>query len=222
MNNASLTPALSRLHDFFQSTGRERLDGLDASYFADLSTSEQKQAWDFLKEDFYLSEDQITGLYLLNPNEAIKLFLDEINTQRKTPEYPAEVQADEDCKILMLRYICKENPSQANIDHLAKYSNSSSSNTRTKVAQSLPTQPTTQDAITALKGMIYTETERLPLSVATEKLMAIYGLEFDQNDSNYKSIYMGLRSPELDKKNRGFAQLERLSTPKLTSSEGDN
>lgn len=183
-----------------------------------MSTIEREQAWKFLEKEFHLSEDKIIGLHLLNPNKAAQLFLNEITISRDEPKYAKEAQANERCIILMLRFVCKEVPIKENIDLLALYCNSDSIDARTKAAQALPTRPTTLNAIRALRSMIYSETERLPLSIAIVKLMAIYHLEFNQNDSNYKSIYMNLRSPEPKRKEQGVAQLERLAMPELAPS----
>jgi hypothetical protein len=72
----------------------------------------------------------------------------------------------------------------------------------------------TPEALEALKGMVFTETERIPRTSAITKLMVIYGLDFDMDDPFYKSIYLSLRSDNPKEKLSAMRRLESIKDAK--------
>ena len=84
---------------------------------------------------------------------------------------------------------------------------------RALFANAAPIHNVTPELVAALKGMIFTETERIPLSAAITKLMVIHGMDFDAQNPVYKSIYMSLRSDDPKAKMAGMKQLEDRQTP---------
>jgi acyl-CoA-binding protein len=204
---------LSRLYDFFKTYGTERLNGLDESYFFDFTDSEKEEAWDFLKNGFLLSADCITGLYLLDQVKAVELFKHALDVPTSPSQYPAERQASESNHLLMLKYINSVDLECKYVNEMNKFANSEFSKIRAEFASSLPTDNVTQDAVNALKSMIFTETERIPLTTAITKLMAIHGMDYDIENPTYKSIYLSLRSDDNKKKTAGIHRLEKNSLP---------
>jgi len=61
--------------------------------------------------------------------------------------------------------------------------------------------------------MIFTETERIPLSAAITKLMLIYGLDYEIDDPTYKSIYASLRSENPQEKMSVMERLDAIHQP---------
>jgi hypothetical protein len=60
---------------FFKSMGKERLDGLDYSYFKEMSKEEKSEAFVFLKEKMHKGSDEaIRGLWLLSEQRAYPEF----------------------------------------------------------------------------------------------------------------------------------------------------
>lgn len=213
MSTNQYTPAVMRIVEFFDKTGPERLSGLDASYFADLTPDEKREAWSFLEKDFEKSEDQIIGLYLLNPQQAIAAFRIELAKEPEQSPYTATRNAVESCRVMMLQFVCAEQPDSEAIKQLARYCSSAFPNVRAKASQALPVTPTSQEAVSALEGILFTETDRLALASATEKFLAIFGYKFDISDPTYKSLYLKLRANDLTEKKRTIEYVKQAGSP---------
>jgi len=201
---------LSRLHDFFTSYGPGRLDGLDRSYFAEMTPGEQAQAWDFLLHGFPDSVDHINGLYLLDKVRAIALFKKELDAPVPPSEFTAERKEIEINRLLMLRYVTHADDAAHYLAMLPAFARSEFEEVRTQFAQSLSSYNATSEAVIGLKGMIHTETERLPLASAITALMDLHGMSYDPFDLDQRSIYMLLRSSEPDEKRTGISRLEAI------------
>lgn len=218
MSKAPDTLAPTRLVEFFDKTGPERLNGLDSSYFKDLTPDKRRAAWRFLEKDFEKSEDQIIGLYLLNPQAAIAAFKIELAKEREKSPYAATRSATESCRVMMLQFVCAEQPSSEAIKHLASYCSSAFPNIRAKASQALPITPTSQEAVSALEGILFTETDRLALASATEKFLAIFGYKLDISDPTYKSLYLKLRGDDLAEKKRTIEYVKQSGSPVFLAS----
>jgi len=201
------SPALRRFYDFFETYGAERLNGLDESYLAPLTSAEREEAWKFLAKDVALSEEAIKGLYILDKVRAIRLFKDVLAVPVDISEYPAERKELEVNRLLLLAYINSVEPDEKYVNALCEFSNSEFEDVRGLFARSLRVDQTTSDAVEALKRMIFTEVERVPLASAITKFMAIHGMDFDMDDPLYDSIYRALRS---DNPKEKLAAMRRL------------
>lgn len=205
MQNAD-SPKLERLYTFFNTFGRERMDGLDRSYFRDLSPAERAEAWDFLTEGFADSVDKINGLYLLDKMRAIgefKIALDEQAAE-------SACAANQINRLLMLRYVTNADVDPRYIGMLADFARDQSEDVRVQFAQSLSVRNATTDNVNALKDMILAETERLPLATAILALMNLHGVAYDPNDPEQRWIYMALRSSATDDKLAGMRRLNAI------------
>lgn len=56
------TGNLSSFYQFFETSGSERLNGLNESHFAGLNAAEKEEAWNHLKDGFESSDERITGM----------------------------------------------------------------------------------------------------------------------------------------------------------------
>jgi hypothetical protein len=109
----------------------------------------------------------------------------------------------------MLRYIYAVEPRRQYIDAMCKFSHSEFERVRGQFAQSVPANQTTPETIDALKRMIFTETETMPLTSAISKFMAIHGIEFSMDDPVYKSVFRALLSENPDDKSTAIERLEK-------------
>jgi hypothetical protein len=197
------------LYSFFETYGKERFTGLSEGHFSGLSEDEKEEAWNFLKDGFQLSSERLTGLYMLDKVRAVNLFKVEVAAPIVSSPFPAEQQALEGNRLLMLRYICNVEPDEKYVDAICRFATNQFPKIRAEFAQSLPTRQLGRSVVDALKGMIFTETERVPLTSAITKFMAIHGMDYDMNDPLYKSIYLLLRSENRKEKIFAMRQLEK-------------
>lgn len=204
---------LARLYAFFESTGSERMQGLDESYFTGMSVSEKAQAWDFLKDRFDRSSDCIIGLYLLDPLRAVDLFKEAVAAPIPETPYDATRRDLEGNRVLMLRKIVEIDAQPAYLDAINEFSHSQFAGVRAAFAKAVPRDKVTPGAVAALKGMIYTETEMSPLSAAITKLMSIHGVDYDPDDPLYRSAFTSLMSQDVDEKRIGMQRLEAFRAP---------
>jgi hypothetical protein len=201
-----------RFYRFFESYGAERLNGLDESYFLDLTASEKDEAWDFLAT-FELGEETIKGLYILDKGRAIALIKKALTLPMKRSLYPAEREAIERCRLLIIKYINGVEPDERYIAAMFEFANSEFEDVRAELTQSLPVCKITREVVEVLKKMIFTETEIIPLASAISKLMMIHGMDFDRHDPTYKSIYLSLNSDNPKEKLSAMGRLERIQRP---------
>lgn len=201
---------LSRLYNFFNSYGTERLSGLDRSYFVELSPEEKEEAWKFLMVGFPDSVDNIIGLYLLDKDRAIEEFKSALSVEPVKSDFPAERRASEINRLLMLRYVTNAEPTPQFLDLMEEYARSEFEEVRSQFAQSVSLRNATPGIVQALKGMIYTESERIPLATAIMALMELHGLNYDVENPIHRAIYMSLRSNSLDEKNAGMNRLDAI------------
>lgn len=207
-------PAYKRFLAFFSLAQRERLDGLDATYFSDMTQSEKDMAFLYLKNGFEVSEENIRGLYLCNPSEAVALFKE---TLRKPIPKGTSKREDDALlmgRVLMASYICNDSPTANNINSLVRIDVSSGSeDVRNAFYRHIPSEPTTEEAIARLTNGVLTEADRMPLASATQRLMACYGLLFNMHDNEYKRIYRGLISSDISIKKQHIRTLQSRGSP---------
>jgi hypothetical protein len=209
----TINPKLAPIYGFFEKYGTERLNGLDPSYFLALNASEKEEAWNFLSDRFALSPERINALYNLDEKKAVAVFKKEIDIAIATSPDPAKRKGIEECRLLMLLYINSVDADEKYVVAMSEFADSEFAAVRARFAQSVPIHQVTQSAVNALKGMIFTETERIPLASAIAKFMVIHGMDFDAKDPLYKSIYMSLRSDDPKEKLSAMKRLEEMQPP---------
>lgn len=189
----NLISGLERFYQFFQKDGSERLHGLDESYFRDLSPIEKEEAWNFLSKRSRLTDEIVSGLFLLDKKRALDLFkIFSLNPLEKS-SYAAERKAIERARLTLLHYINRIQPEVEYSNQMVRFSTSEFEEVRNLFATALPDQYTTREKLNALKSMIFTETDEFVLGSAIMKFMAIHGMDFDISDERYKSIYNSMR-----------------------------
>ena len=209
----TINPKLAPIYGFFEKYATERLRGLDPSYFRSLNESEKEEVWNFLSDRFARSAERINALYNLDPNRAVEAFKRAIAVPVETSPYAGERKALEECRLLMLGYINSVEPDEKNIAAMNEFAGSEFKDVRAQFARSVPTHQVTRSAVDALKGMIFTETETIPLTMEITKFMLIHGMDFSAKDPLYKSIYMSLCSDDPKEKLLGMKRLEESYRP---------
>lgn len=207
------TGNLAPFYKFFETYGSERLDGLNESHFAGLTPAEKQEAWNYLKDGFESSDERISGLYKLDPSSAVILFKEALKKPIETSPYAASREAIEESRLMLLKFVNSVEPNKQYVDAMTEFARSEFENVRFMFAKSAPTHQVTPEVLTALKGMIFTETEQLPLSAAITKYMIIHGMDFDARDPLYKSIYLSLRSDDPKAKMAAMKQLDERQPP---------
>ncbi len=188
-----------RFIDFFNLTQRERLDGLDKSYFDPMSQEEKALAFDILKKSVSTSEESVRGLYLCDPDKAIDLF--KILIPENLPDFGSlrEKEAAIDCKILMAGIVANHSPSIESINTLISLKKESiSGRNRANLYKHIPIDKTTVETLEFLKHSLLEEDNEDSLSYVIETFLNLHGITFSIRDKKYKEIYSSLlkASPE--------------------------
>lgn len=216
------SPAYQHFLNFFKLTGRERLDGLDKSYFSEMTEEEKECAFEYLKNEsnFEHHLENLRGLYSCNPEKAILLFKETL--KKEIEIYPTRHGNDMVLggRVFMAGYVCNIEPTTKNINNLVSIDVSKArDDVRNLKYRLIPSSPTTFEAIDFLKNSLNDELKMPDADSAsvTAKLtlMSIYGVEFDMNDKNYMSISRGLMSADENEKIAALKKLERLQKPVL-------
>jgi len=213
MAGLMLASPLARLHAFFESTGSERMQGLDETYFIGMNESEKRKVWDFLKDRFDRSSDRIVGLYLLGPLQAVELFKKAVASPIPETPYAATRRDLEGNRILMLRKIVEIEPLPEYLEAINEFSYSQFTGVRAAFARAVPKDKVTPNAIRGLKSMIFTDTEMLPLGTAIRKLMLLHGVHYDPDDPVYRSTLRSLMSQDVEEKRIGMQRLQAIRAP---------
>jgi hypothetical protein len=199
----------THIYQFFDKQGTERLNGLDKSYLDGLTAKEIENVWEYLRANFTASTERINGLFIINKIRAASLFKDAINAPIEVSPFQEEQEELEKARLLMLRYIYAVEPRGQYIDAMCKFSHSEFERVRGRFAQSVPANQTTPETVDALKRMIFTEIETMPLTSAISKFMAIHGIEFSMDDPVYRSVFRALLSKNPDDKSIAIERLEK-------------
>lgn len=211
--NANPPSKLERLYSFFQKKDSERLHGLDESYFLGLTPIEKSQAWNFISSSARLSDERISGLFLLDPDRAIEFFKKVCLDPIEDSNFPAERRAFERARLALLYYINLVDPDIEHMNQMCSFSSSKFEEIRIIFATSVPEKVTTPEILNALKIMIFTEADEMAVSSAVMKYMAIYGMQFDADNEDYKVIYNSLMKGDGNKKLAAMKRIEKISCP---------
>lgn len=184
---------LEKFYQFFRKVGSERLHGLDESYFCNLTATEREEAWTFLAKHSRLTDEIMSGLFLLDKRRSIDLFKTVLLSPLEHSSYVAERRGIERARLTLLYYINKTQPEVEYLNQMIRFSKNEFEEIRMLFAMALPEEKTTPEILHALKSMIFTENDTFVLGSAIMKFMAIHGMDFDISNDNYKSIYNSIR-----------------------------
>lgn len=208
MSSSARTPKLARFYGFFTTYGRERLDGLDRSYFEGMAEEELEEAWRHLANRRFLDEESAYGLWLIDWERAVELFKRALAEPMETSLYPAERDAIERARLQLLAYVSSVEPDRDYVDAICGFANSEFEDVRAQFARTVSPRRLTPDIVDALKAMILTESARLALICAVNSFMGLYGMSGLDMDSCTKEIYLSLMSTDQDRKLAAIEQVE--------------
>lgn len=191
---------------------KERLDGLDESYFADMTQEERAMAFAYLlkKVEAGGTEESVHGLFLADKERAISVLKEFL--KRNALRGDAEIAA-----AWNLYRAC---PDSALTPIFIRSMSSQDRRIRAKAAYYIPSDLRDSDVISALQGMVRTETDMLASINATNKLLECYGITRESvTKEEFSRLYRGLRSNDVELKERTFKQLNKLHKFKLVDPE---
>lgn len=197
-----MTSAYQRFLDFFQLAGTQRLDGLDASYFESMTPDERRQAYDLLwsKVERGGTDESVNGLFLADEARAV------VDVTPLLDEGHLRPQAE----VLAAWNIYRLTKDVAMVAHFARRLSDPSAEVRGSAAYYAPAAAPTHSLVNGLQGMVLTETERLPLIHALNKLLECHGItETSIDKKSYLNLYRGLRSDDTQTKIATFDLLNQ-------------
>lgn len=189
--------------DFFSMYNRERLDGLNETYFAPMTAEERSKAFDHLLEMTRRggSDESVKGLFLAGAERAVPVV-------RKLLE---DGVLNDDAALAAAWELYRRQPDPVLIDVFRRLMSSPDRTLRSRAAFYVPADVSNEALLDALRGMIRTETETLPLFNVTNKLPECYGItEGSIPEPQYLRLYHGLRGDDLKTKEATFKDLDRL------------
>lgn len=174
--------------DFFSMHNKERLDGLNEIYFNPMTPDERKMAFNYLLKKVMAggTEESVNGLFLADEAQAgieIKKLLEN--------EYLRE-----DAQISAAWNLYRSTSDPGLFKFFIAAISSSDERIRAKAAYYIPAEKS-PEVISALKGMIRTETDLLASINATNKILECYGITRDSvTKEEFSKLYKGLRNDE--------------------------
>ena len=189
--------------DFFSMNNHERLDGLSDIYFTGMTMQERSMAFDYLLKlvNDGGSRETVHGLFLADAARAAPIVRDLLEAHKLRDD--AEIAA-----AWNLQQIA---PDDALLSVFIRLMSSTDKYNRANAAFYVPADVFTAELDAALKSMIRTETETLPLVNAINKLLECHGITRESVDKEkFSHFYLGLRSDEARDKEAIFEELDCL------------
>lgn len=190
--------------EFFSMHNKERLDGLDESYFTAMNEQERNLAYTYLLKlvENGGTEESMNGLFRADFDRATEAASRLLVEDKLNPE----------AQIAAAWNLSKVQDNEGLFQVFAHYMSDSDRKLRAKAAYYVPENMDRDNLKSCLKGMIRTETEQLPRIHAVNKILALYGVSKSSiGEKIYREIYRGLHSDELRDKEQAFGKLEALS-----------
>jgi hypothetical protein len=189
--------------DFFSMRNKERLDGLDESYFTSMTKEERARAFDYLLKlvEKGGAEESVNGLFRADCDRAIEPVKQLLNEGALTGEAQIaaawniyKIQHDDSLLAVFIRFFSDPD-----------------CRLREKAAYYVPADNLTAELKAGLQGMIRTETEQLARIHAVDKLLECYGVTKESvGKNNYSEFYRGLHSDDPETKDAAFRRLDAL------------
>lgn len=189
--------------DFFSVNNRERLDGLSEIYFMDMSREERATAFEYLLKMVQQggSRECVNGLFIADVDRAASIVKELLEAHKLR----------EDAQIAAAWNLNRVQPDSLLIPVFIRLMSSSDKYNRANAAFYVPSDDFTPELDAALKGMIRTETETLPLVNAINKYLECYGITRESvSKEEFSHFYRGLRSDGAGDKEAVFKELENL------------
>ncbi|NVD72201.1 hypothetical protein HUX88_16815 [Duganella sp. BJB1802] len=195
--------AYQNFFDFFSMNNGERLDGLSEIYFSGMSRDERAMAFEYLLKMVLEggSWESVNGLFIADAERAALVVRKLLDAH----------QLREDAEIAAAWNLYCLQPDSSLIPVFIRLMSSGDKYNRAHAAFYVPADDFTPELDSALKGMIRTETETLPLVNATNKYLECHGITRESvSKEEFSRLYRGLRSDEAGVKEAVFNELKNL------------
>ena len=196
--------------DFFSINNREHLDGLNDIYFIGMTAQERSLAFDYLLKLVHDggSRETVHGLFLADARRAAPIVRKLLDAHELRED--AEIAAAWDLQQIA--------PDASLLSVFIRLMSSTDKYNRANAAFYVAADVLTPELDAALKGMIRTETETLPLVNATNKLLECHGITRQSvSKAVFSHFYRGLRSDDARDKDAMFKDLDDLGSKAVTS-----
>jgi hypothetical protein len=174
-----------------------------------MTLKERDRAFDYLLNIVKTggSAESVNGLFLADTGRAMLI----------VKELMRDGILREDAELAAAWNLSRLEPDPTLLGIFIKLMSSSDEEIRAKAAYFVPSDEVTPDLISALKGMIRTETDDLAAINATNKFLQCYGITRDSVEKKqFSQLYRGLRSENSAEVERTFRQLDREYQPTFT------
>jgi uncharacterized protein YoaH (UPF0181 family) len=189
--------------DFFSMHNKERLDGLNESYFNEMTAEEKEMAYKYLLNlvEKGGTEESVHGLFMAAPNRAVE----SIKKLMESGVLNGEAQ------IAAAWNLAQRSDDDNLIQVFIGFMNDPDVKLREKAAYYAPANKFSPKLKSCLQGMIRVETEQLARIHAVDKLLEIYGVtEQSLGEKDYLSIYRDLHNDDFKIKENAFKRLEKI------------
>jgi hypothetical protein len=194
--------AYQRFLEFFSMHNKERLDGLDESYFVGMTQVEKDMAFSYLLNKITAggTEESVHGIFLANKERASPIL----------KELLKNGGLRDDAEIAAAWNLYRISPDSTLVSVFIRLMSSEDRRIRAKAAYYIPSNGFDPNVILALQGMIRTETDMLASINATNKLLECYGITRESvQKEEFSRFYRGLRSEDANLREITFKQLDK-------------
>ncbi|GAA0767449.1 hypothetical protein LRH25_04655 [Ideonella azotifigens] len=197
-----MSASYQRFLDFFELVGTARLDGLDPSYFEPMTADDRARAYEFLMARVQKggTDESVKGLFLADERRAVVDAGELLEAGLLRP----------DAELLAAWHIYRVTKDVTKVAYFPKHMTDAKAELRGNAAYWAPASAPTHSLVKGLRGMVLTETERLPRIHAVNKLLEVHGVTKENTDrKEYSLYYRGLWSDDSAVINATIASLDR-------------
>lgn len=197
------TSAYERFLNFFNSMNRERLDGLDNSYFEGMNEKEKRKSYDFLIKLFEEgSSEAVGGLQALLGPKAYDLFINRIRELRKKNAISEQRLS----LSIALWQTSKDIQYQSDMLELLRHQNEF---VRASALSALSLTPDTPELLKELEEVCLKESEDLIVKSAAQQLLKRHGLTPDNKNKadEFRYFYRRLKSGDMNERKLAICEL---------------
>lgn len=200
-----MTPSYQKFVHFFLTASKARLDGLNETHFDGMLPEERSMAFDYLLKLVLNggSRESANGLFVADAARAAPVIRQLLDAGKLR----------ESAEIAAAWNLYRNQPDQSLLQVFIRSMSSADKYNRANAAFYVPADVLTPELDAALKGMIRTETETLPLVNAINKLFECHGVTRESvSKDEFSAFYGGLRSDALSDKEKTFQKLDSLAS----------
>jgi hypothetical protein len=198
------TSAYEQFLNFFESVGPERMDGLDHSFFKEMTENEKQQSFDYLVREIEQGGcEAVDGLKALGGPEIIDVFLCRMDALRK-----ADAITEQRLSLsVSLWQLSGDLQYQKDMIKMLGHQNKF---VRAGALSALGQTPTTPELLRRLENICLEDSAELVVMAAAQQLLKRYGYSwYDRSRAgSYRSIYRQMISEDNDEKKSALSRIK--------------